>query len=610
VPRISQPANTTPFLSRPALVAGALALLHLVLAGITFNPTPHVGGDSGTYVALARSLLERHAYVDLWDPARPPHTQFPPVFPGIVALAIVLGIGSWVGLKLVVLAFSCAAVAVCYLWLRRITSPRLALATAAVLAVAPGVLDLSHWELSDVPFWCFTVLALWAFSHFDAAERRTDARAAGQPRNAHDAEAPRAAAHTERDRSPGGAADASSGRRKGRKPDRARPGTSSAPAASAERPADSSPAHPTRWLVLAAAFTALADLTRSAGLPLVLAAGVWLVWRHGWRRAALYAAVAGPGIAAWWLRGRASGGGYTGFLWYVDPYQPGHGTVTALDMMKRIGWNTARYTLQHVPTLLVEIDPGPVIEGAIGVAVVALALAGWARRLRRAGLEEIWMPLYAGVLLLWPVTWSAERLVLPILPLLMVYAAEAGRDALARAGWRRRLPALGLTAAAVLAMVPGITGEARVGTACTAAYADGETFPCLDPEFGDFMNLAAKLRGRLPAGTVVLSRKPTLFYAVSGYPSRVYPLTADPDSFFRAASAAHARYVVVDQIADLAPMYLQPVLLARRTEFCVIPDPYFPNAALARIDPGGPPPGPNAPPNAFRRCAVPLPPAS
>ncbi|MDB4950112.1 MAG: hypothetical protein JWM27_2761 [Gemmatimonadetes bacterium] len=624
--------------ARPAVIACGLALLHLLLAAAAFNPTPHVGGDSGTYRALARSLLERHAYVDLWDPALPPHTQYPPVFPLLVAGWTALGFGSWTGMKVLVLLFSCAAVAASWLWLRQVTAPKLALAVGLVMAAAPGVLDLSHWELSDVPFWFFTALALWAFARFDAAGRHArELPAAGRTPSAasstssasgpvdSNAAASNAAASTGAVGPPASVAAGGRGKRrppsppvadtgvaggKAARPRGAKSEASPEPSAAPSVREEAQAGHPTRWLVLAAAAVAVADLTRAAGLPLVLAAGVWLLLRHGWRRAALYAAVAGPGIAAWWLRGRALGGGYTGFLWYADPYRPAMGMVTGLGMLQRIWENTTRYATEHLPMLLAGVEVGLVLGVAVGMAVAALALVGWARRLRRPGLPEIWLPLYMGVLLMWPVTWSGERLVLPILPLLLLYAGEALRDVLAMVAGRKRLPAAAAwvaIAALLLGMLPGVAGVVRVGASCAARYAAGEAYPCMDAEFVDFMSMAAALRGRLPAGSVVLSRKPTLFFAQSGYPSRTYPLTADPDSFFRVARAARARYVVVDQIADLAPMYLQPILLARRDEFCVFREPFFPNAALARIEAEGSRERRDAPPNSFRQCTPPLP---
>jgi hypothetical protein len=140
---------------------------------------------------------------------------------------------------------------------------------------------------------------------------------------------------------------------------------------------------------------------------------------------------------------------------------------------------------------------------------------------------------------------------------------------------------------------------------CRAAAAAGRTYRCIEQPWRDFFLLAHGLRGKLPAGSAVINRKPTLFYALSGYPGRMYPLTLVPrDTFFNAAREVKATYVVIDQIEDLAPIYLHPVLLARRDDFCVVGAVSRENAALARIAPGGPPRPADAPPNAFRPCGI------
>ena len=108
-------------------------------------------------------------------------------------------------------------------------------------------------------------------------------------------------------------------------------------------------------------------------------------------------------------------------------------------------------------------------------------------------------------------------------------------------------------------------------------------------------------KGRLPPGSVVLSRKATFFYALSGYQSRTYPLSASPDTFFAFARESGARYVVLDMIRDLAPLYLHPVVFSRRQEFCVMPDLILQNATMLRIE-HGPPPPPGTPLNVFRMC--------
>src|SRR5690606_3934375 len=80
-----------------------------------------------------------------------------------LAVAMASGLEPWVQLKLVVLALSAAAVAFSFLWLRRRRRAALALGVGLLLAVAPGVLREGRWILSDVPFWAFTMVAIWSF---------------------------------------------------------------------------------------------------------------------------------------------------------------------------------------------------------------------------------------------------------------------------------------------------------------------------------------------------------------------------------------------------------------------------------------------------------------
>lgn len=144
-------------------MAIALAALHLVLAFLFFEPQIHNGGDNAAYLALAKSLLQDHNYREIYDPALPLHTQYPPVFPLLLAGLLLLGFQPWIPFKILIVAFSTAAVVLSYFWLRRKLRPELAFTIALLMAVSPGVLGLAHWELSDVPFWAFTIAALLAW---------------------------------------------------------------------------------------------------------------------------------------------------------------------------------------------------------------------------------------------------------------------------------------------------------------------------------------------------------------------------------------------------------------------------------------------------------------
>lgn len=487
----------------PFAIAAGLAVLHVALALLTFEPRPHTGGDNAAYITLGRSLLETGTYTELWDPAEPPHTKYPPVFPAVLALAMALGLAPWVQLKLVVLGFSAAAVALSFLWLRGRRRPVMAIGVGLILAVAPGILREGRWILSDVPFWAFSMLALWAF-------------------------------------------------------DRLRPGDR---------------------IRFAAGSVAvlLAFFTRSAGLPLVVAILGWLAWRRQWLRFGTLSAVVGVPAVLWWLRGRAFGpAGYVSEFWLVDPYLPALGTVGAGDMLTRVVQNAGKYVSIHMPVLLTGSLGAVLTVVAAGISL--LALAGWTARLLRArhrppGPAELFLPFYIGLIFVWPAVWSGERFLLPILPVVLYFAAE-GLTLLVRRFRPTQSLAAGVTAVLLMLVLaaPGLVAAARVGSECTARYLAGDRYPCLGgAAWNDFFSMAELTGIALPDGAVVMSRKPRLLYVLSGGVKSVnYPLSADPDEFFATVAATGARHVLFDRLDAVSEIYLRPVVAARPAAFCLM----------------------------------------
>ena len=475
-------------------VLGAIVALHVVLALLVLQPAPHTGGDNAGYITLAKSLLERHKYLDLYDPTEPPHTQYPPVFPAILAIALTLGLKPWLHLKLLAIAFSATAVAFSYLWIRRHGRPELATGVALLLAVSPGVLSQSFWELSDVPFWAITMVAVWAWQRLPPTLR-------------------------------------------GR-------------------------------FIVAVLMTTLAYFTRSAGLPLLLAAGTWLVLRRRWRQLAVFAAVIVPLAFLWWWRARTQGGvDYVSQFWSLDPYNPALGKIAVADLFTRIADNGGNYLTRHLPILLFGR------EGLLPLSllITALAFYGWLNRIRRPGIGELLLPLYLGLILVWPAVWSGERFLLPALPFLLFYAGD-GLVRLTRMVSRSatRLVPAAAAAFAILIGIPATAQQVSIGTECTALYRAGDRYACLPQPWKDYFGIAELAPRLLPDGAAVLSRKARTFYVLGGVPGRQYPLSADPDTFFKEADAAHARYVVFDGLDALSVNYLAPVLTGRSDSFCIL----------------------------------------
>ncbi|HEX6911070.1 MAG TPA: hypothetical protein VF142_11780, partial [Longimicrobium sp.] len=294
-------------------------------------------------------------------------------------------------------------------------------------------------------------------------------------------------------------------------------------------------------------------------------AAAWLAWRRRWTQLAVYAAVVVPAALAWAMRPRA--GGYASLIALSDVYAPDRGTVSAAGFAARMGENLALYGGRFLPTLLG--GGASAVLAVVAVAVVALAVYGWARRMGRPGVAELWVPLYVAMLLVWNPEWAGDRLLLPLFPALLMYAGD-GVARLARMRFLPRLsPALAVAVLAVAAL-PGVAEGARTGTFCTAEYRRGDRLPCLELKWRDFFQLAEEAGRTLPPGSSVLSRKPALFWSASGLPGRTYPLSREPEVFFRAAREARARYVLLDDLDQVATGYLTPILMRRPAAFCVV----------------------------------------
>jgi hypothetical protein len=498
---------------RPLLIVALLVVLHITFGLLTFQPQPHTGGDNAAYITLARSLLANGMYTELWEPGQPPHTKYPPIFPAVIALAMTLGLRSWVQLKLVVLALSSVAVAFSFLWMRARRRGALALGVGVLLAIAPGVLNEGHWVLSDVPFWAFTMVAVWAFERL----RRDD------------------------------------------------------------------------WkrFALGAIAILFAYFTRSAGLPLAIAALAFLAWRRRWPQLIALALLLGIPAILWWLRARAFGpSGYVSEFWLINPYIPDMGRIGAADLVQRMIENAGKYISIHLPVLLALQSSAALV--LLSAVIFLFAIVGWARRIRHASVAVLFVPLYIGLILIWPAVWSGERFLLPALPFVLFFAGQT-LTLLFRRFARRAAFGAGIAATLLLlvAAMPALNYQVGLGRECVAAYRAGEKYPCLPGDrWRDFFAFAERTSTALPQDAVVLSRKPRLFYVLSNLPGRIYPLHEDPVTFFATVDSVNARYVLLDRVDAVSNMYLVPVLLRTPAAFCLMRASAESGTALFGILPG------------------------
>jgi hypothetical protein len=471
--------------------------LQLAFAAAAFNPAPHTGGDNAGYVALAYSLLERGAYLEVHDPTEPQATKYPPAYPALLAAAIAVGAKTWVSLKLLSMAFIALALLAAFLWVEGRRGAGFAILLALILSLSDAFLWHTQWILSDPLFLALTLCCVWACDRADREER-------GGP-----------------------------------------------------------------WLAVGVAAAILAFFTRSAGLPLILALAGWLALRRRWRALATLALVFGGPATIWWLRTRGVvGGDYVAEFWMVDPYQPDLGTVGPWELAGRVRANVGAYVGRWIPGGLVGLK-GRLVT-VVGVALTGFAALGWARRIRhRPGVAELFTPLYLGLILLWPVIWAGDRFALPLYPILLFYAGEFLLSSLQQV---RPLARRAVVSASVLALLVPATvtwvWAASDAAVCRELIREEGPFACYDEAVQEYVKAAEWAREHLEPGSIVYTRKPRLFYVLSGVQARVYPLTQDPVEFLDAALAGGTTHVVMDYLDRLGSYYLAPVIQGRSGAFC------------------------------------------
>ena len=492
-----------------------VALAHLTIVLPALSPAPHNGGDNAGYISLAHSLAEGAGYVEAWDPAGHPHTKYPPFYPAILAGAMLLGAEAWLTFKLLSVLFVTTAVVLSFGWVKDRHGAGLATGVAAVLALSPAFLWSSNWILSDPLFLALTLGCLWAFHRSDDGGRSHDGERSNDEEDSHDGE---------------------------------RSGI---------------------WIAAGCLMAILATFTRTAGLPLVLAVGGALTVGRRWKALGGFAAAFAIPSLAWWLRSRGAGQAqYVSEFWLIDPYQPELGTAGVSDLVRRVLDNLQGYVFSHIPGGLTNWSGAPLMM--LGLLLAGMAAVGWTRRLReQTTVAELFLPLYFGLILLWPAVWSGDRFALPLYPLLLFYAGEALLAGAARVHARMPL-VVGLIAISLL-VVPSARGwsdATRQAAACREMVKAAGPFACYSEGFQQFVAAARWLGENAPDGAGVFSRKPRIFYTLSGVRSRTYPLSRDPDRFLEEARAAGVSYVVLDRVDRLATAYVGPVLMARPEAFC------------------------------------------
>jgi hypothetical protein len=128
------------------------------------------GQDDLEYLALAQALRQG-SYHFLFRADAPPHGQYPPGYPAMLAVwGAVTGDGFQALVMLSVLV-SVAALALTYVAVRRVFDPWIAIAALAALALNPSLVQFGGMPVSEAPFTLLAMLALVLLQREDQNRR-------------------------------------------------------------------------------------------------------------------------------------------------------------------------------------------------------------------------------------------------------------------------------------------------------------------------------------------------------------------------------------------------------------------------------------------------------
>jgi 4-amino-4-deoxy-L-arabinose transferase-like glycosyltransferase len=315
-----------------------------------------------------------------------------------------------------------------------------------------------------------------------------------------------------------------------------------------------------RWVtasgVGALVFISLAYLTRSLGLALLLAAPLALVLHKPVQRlsykllaAGVFAVLCALPTLGWMARNaavaqKATSISYANLFLANQEFNADAGRVSSVaDLVPRLRHNLYAYG-QGMATL---IFPAllPTGHNLIAMAVAVPLFIGFLLTLWRGrGVAEIYVAFYVLVLLLFP-TPVVPRYLLPLFPFLLLYLIS-GVEVVA--GWLRKQ----LTATALAGLAVALLGTNLIAAASPR--------PEVPEAMEDYQKIAAWFKDQAAAGSIVMSRKPSLFYLWTGRKGALFPFTADSRRILRVICDRQVDYIVQDSFSPVTERYLMPVL--------------------------------------------------
>jgi len=145
---------------RMRLVLAAVIACHVALVWSARVPGVMTGQDDAEYILLGRAL-SHGSYRELWRVDAPVHSQYPPGYPGLLAIWEAVAGPSQTARATLLVILSAATLLVLHGAIRRRLGTSIALASVVVLAVNPFFVQYGGEIASEIPYMFMSVVCLY-----------------------------------------------------------------------------------------------------------------------------------------------------------------------------------------------------------------------------------------------------------------------------------------------------------------------------------------------------------------------------------------------------------------------------------------------------------------
>jgi hypothetical protein len=314
-----------------------------------------------------------------------------------------------------------------------------------------------------------------------------------------------------------------------------------------------------RTMIAAILITIWAYFVRTAGFSLVAASVIFLVLKGRKRQGLVLLGGFVLVSVLWAVRNYAMTGEssrYMHVLLAANPYDPDKGLVSFGGLIGRAWKNLAGYAGWLLPlnVLPAAVDAageagGTALRTVISLVTLGIAVLGGFTLRRKTQLLNLYLVIYFVMYLAWPDVWMSERFMIPVAPFLAIYLF-AGCRRIVGYFEAKYLVAVILCAVLVLTNVGKLVDYTR----------RDRGYP---PGWSEYLETASWVRQNTPEQSVVMCRKPFMFFLFSNRKTISYPFTRDGAVMRKYLADERPDYIVLDDFGggtSTTEVYLVPVL--------------------------------------------------